>query len=146
MPGANENIITISKFRGMLKSTQCTNTSMDMTFKDANSFQYAKKTWDWVNGADNHSFVMVANAGDCGWNTYRIPFVITTLTFDDKAYTAHLNASASDWASVAHTYELTVGSLPTAPVSKLRKRFGTITYDKDLTVNFEHPFPISSAT
>jgi hypothetical protein len=141
-PDAAEGIIAMHKFRGMTKAISCSNTSLDITFTDDDTFAYAKKTWDWVNGADNHSFVMVAGARDCGSNDERLPFIVTSLKYDEKFNIAHLKAEESDWESVAHSYDLDVGTdyLPPRAVSKLRKR---ITVNKDLSVNFEHAFPFS---
>jgi hypothetical protein len=147
MPDSHENILSLARFKGMTKSISCPQggTTIDITFNDDQTFAYAKKVWDWVNGADNHTFVMVANTGDCGWNTRRIPFIVSTLKYDEQANIAHLTAAASDWKSAAHTYDLVVGSVSTStPSAKLRKRLGEVDFNKDLSIGFDHPLPFSS--
>jgi hypothetical protein len=145
MADPNENILSLEKFKGMTKAIKCPQgaTTMDITFKDDATFAYAKKTWDWVNGKDNHSFIMVAGTGDCGWNTHRVPFIISTLKYDEKGNIAHLGAKATDWKSAAHTYDLSVGAAEVPKSARLRKRFGEVDFHKDLSIGFEHPLPFS---
>jgi hypothetical protein len=111
MPGEAENIISMERFHGMLKSVECADDSMTISFVDDGSYRYAQRAWDWVNGADNHSFVMVASKGDCGNNAYRVPYVVHTISYEDHAMTAHLNAQIAQWSDVAHSYRLRAGSI-----------------------------------
>lgn len=100
----------MEKFDDMVTAVTCSNTSIEMTFEDDATFAYAQRVWDWVNGADNHSFVMVAGPGDCGDNENRIPFVISTLQYDEVANKATLGAARANWTAIAHTYDLVIGS------------------------------------
>ena len=59
MPGDGENIVSMEKFDGMLTSIECANDQLTLAFEDDATFAYAQNVWDWVNGADNHSFIMV---------------------------------------------------------------------------------------
>jgi gas vesicle protein len=112
MPGDDEHILSMRKFKGMTKSIICRDKSIEIAFYDDNTFEYAKKVWDWVNGADNHTFVMVADPRDCGWNDHRVPFLISTLDYNESANVALLAAERSNWATAAHTYDLVIGSVP----------------------------------
>jgi hypothetical protein len=142
MPDAQENILSMERFNGMLTSVNCTQTTIDMAFRDDDTFAYAKAVWDWVNGADNHTFVMVVSSGACGWNDHRQPFTVSTLAYDEEANVAHLAAIAQDWTQAIHTYDLNVGGMP-AP--KLQERsFGEIDYNEDLSLDFNHKFPVDS--
>ena len=109
MPGEFENIVTMEKFYGMLKSVNCTDHDMTLTFNDDATFAYAQRVWDWVNGADNHTFVMIAGVGDCEWNRHRQPFNVSTITYDEVANVAHLQAKRANWQTIAHSYDLHVG-------------------------------------
>lgn len=93
MPGDNENILSMEKFKGMLTSVKCNRLGMTLAFEDDSSFAYAQRTWDWVNGADNHTFVMVAGQGDCGNNTRRLPYLVSTIAYDEEQNTARLTAT-----------------------------------------------------
>lgn len=139
MPGETENVLSMEKFDGMLASVECKNDSIAMTFEDDATFAYAQRVWDWVNGADNHSFVMVAGPGDCGNNTNRMPFVITALQYDEAANKATLAATQSDWITVSHSYDLVVGSVAQTP-GDLRARdiskTSSIDFNHDLTGSF----------
>ncbi|OCK74096.1 hypothetical protein K432DRAFT_430220 [Lepidopterella palustris CBS 459.81] len=110
MPGDNENILSMEKFNGMLASINCSN-GLTLAFNDYDTFSYAQKVWDWVNGADDHSFVMVAGVGDCGNNTHRLPFVVSSIQYDEELNTAHLAANVSDWKTIAHSFDMVVGRI-----------------------------------
>jgi len=145
MPGDNENIISMQRFKGMTRSVTCSNNSINIVFKDNTTFAYAKNVWDWVNGADNHTFVMVVGTGDCEWNGHRIPFTVSALAFNDATITASLTANASNWSEAIHTYTLDVGAMPIpANATKLRRGFGDIDFNKDLSLDFNHILPSAS--
>lgn len=143
MPGDSEYILSMEHFDGMIEATSCSDTSISMTFEDNATFAYAQRTWDWVNGADNHSFVMVAGPGDCGNNTDRIPFIISTITYDEVANAAVLNARQSTWQAIAHTYDLVVGSVGPNPSNPSNLEERDIT--KGTSIDFNHGLPFSLA-
>jgi len=78
---------------------------------------------------------MVAGAGDCAWNTARQPFLVSNITYNVNSSIAHLKATAVDWQTAIHTYDLEVGSIK-ANTSDLHARDIT----KDLTVSIAHKF------
>ena len=121
MPGEVENILSMESFDDMLTSIECNDQGLHLTFEDDATFAYAKKVWDWVNGADNHNFILVAGAGDCKWNDARQPFDVSRLSYDEGRNVAHLTAKAVQWADLAHTYDLQVGHVA-APDAALQRR------------------------
>lgn len=143
MPGDTENILSMEKFDGMVSAITCGNSSISMTFKDDATFAYAQRTWDWVNGADNHTFVMVAGPSDCGNNTDRIPFVISTLQYDEAANTAVLAAQRSEWQTIAHSYDLVVGAVGQGASES--KDLQTRDITKSTSIDFNHDLPFSVA-
>lgn len=146
MPDDAENILSMERFDGMLTEVECNADNLALTFEDDATFLYAQKVWDWVNGADNHSFVMVAGPGDCGNNTRRLPYVISTIQYDEVANKATLAASLSNWEAIAHSYDLVVGGVSGSPgannqTQAIQKR----DIDKSTSVDFVHDFPFSVA-
>ncbi|KAF2013031.1 hypothetical protein BU24DRAFT_412333 [Aaosphaeria arxii CBS 175.79] len=136
MGGSTEGILNMERFDGMLTDIQCGNESISMTFQDDETFAYAQRTWDWVNGAENNSFVMIAGVGDCGNNTRRLPYVVSTMQYDEVANRAVLAARLSDWQAVAHSYDFVVGSVAQDPVSK--KAISRRDIDKTTSIDFNH--------
>lgn len=131
MPNENENVLSMEKFDGMLTSVKCSPHDMELKFDDDGSFAYAQRVWDWVNGADNHTFVMVTGKGDCGPNSKRTPYLVSSITYDEKHNIAHLEAVAGTWKDLAHSYELRVGKIPmTRDLGLLRRD-----YTKDAYLN-----------
>lgn len=141
MPGNEENIISTEAFDGMLTSMECNQDNIAMTFEDDATFAYAQQVWDWVNGADNNSFVMVVGVGDCG-STKRTPFTVSSIAYDEAANKATLAATQSNWETIAHSYDLTVGSVSTQSQTPA---FDRRDIDKTATVDFVHDFPFSFA-
>ncbi|KAF9887298.1 hypothetical protein FE257_010293 [Aspergillus nanangensis] len=133
------SIVSIEKFSKMLKSVHCTNSSLTMGFKDHASFAYMRRKWQWVNDDDNRKFIMVAGTGNCGWNQHRLPFNVSEIVFDDRANAARLHGVPTEWKKAIQNYELTVGYMPGSR-SGSRKR----DLDKSLSVDFNHPLPLSS--
>ncbi|KAF7513879.1 hypothetical protein GJ744_006493 [Endocarpon pusillum] len=112
MPGNDENILSMEKFEGMLTSAECNAQGMTPGFEDDSSFAYAQRVWDWVNGAENHTFLMVAGKGDCRNNPYRIPDLVHSIEYNEERNIARLDAMKGGWKDLAHSYELHVGSVP----------------------------------
>jgi len=139
MYGDDENILSLEKFGTMLSSIECTNTSVALTFKDSGAFSYAQKQWNWVN-YDNRSFILVAGTGQCHWNTYRLPFLVTSASYDNSTRTINLAAIASKWSEVAHTSELWVGGAPNPPPSRFAQR----DFAQSFSLNFQHTLPTIS--
>jgi hypothetical protein len=137
MPGDIENILSMERFDGMLKSVNCTDHGMSLQFNDDATFAYAQRVWDWVNGEDNHTFVMVAGNGDCGWNTQRQPFLVSSIAYDEDQNVASLRANSSDWQTVAHSYDLQIGNIP-LPDGALEAR--DLSQDVSLDLSTSFPF------
>lgn len=138
MPGESENIVSMEKFYGMLKSVNCTDHDLTLTFNDDANFAYAQQVWDWVNGADNHTFVMVAGAGDCEWNKDREPFIVSTISYDEINNVARLQAKPTDWRTIAHSYDLEVGHVPMT-----NNRLPVRDINKDISIDLSHSFPFN---
>ena len=137
-PDDHENILSMEKFSGMLSAVSCSNTALQLSFKDDSDFDYAQRIWDWVNAHNNNSFVLVTGQGDCGANTDREPFRVNSIVYDTSGRTANLQGIALTWASAAHTYDLHVGHI-SAPGSGVSRR----DYTKDWSLDFAHNFSTS---
>lgn len=135
MPGDNENILSMEKFKRMLTSVECNRQGMTLAFEDDSSLAYAQRTWGWVNGADNHTFIMVAGQGDCGNNTRRLPYLVSTISYDEERNTARLTATVRSWKELFHSYELRVGSVPMSGDLGLAKREWTEEASLDMSAN-----------
>jgi hypothetical protein len=142
MPGDDENLLSMEEFDGMLTAVECEADHISMTFEDDATFAYAQRVWDWVNGADNHSFVMVAGAGDCGNNTERIPYMISSMEYDEEANKVTLSSTETNWTSISRSFDLTVGQVVQTPAIDTRRRRDI---DKSASIDFVHTFPFSFA-
>ena len=140
MPGDNENILSMEKFDGMLTFIECTPQGMTLAFDDDSSFAYAQKMWDWVNGADNHAFLMVTGEDDCGPNTHRLPYLVSSIKYDQERNIARLDATAGSWKDLAHSYELRMGSVPISSDLGLSRR----EFSRDLSMDLSADFPFKA--
>ncbi|KAE8386702.1 hypothetical protein BDV23DRAFT_187009 [Aspergillus alliaceus] len=136
--GEQESIVSMERFENLLESVHCTNRSIGMTFKEEQAYAYTKHAWQWVNELDDRTFVMVAGKGYCKWNTNRLPFVVSRITYDEGTKTTNLQGRASHWEEVAHTYELIIGNQK-APSSAARRDI-----DRSASLDFNHIVPVKS--
>ncbi|KAF2093685.1 hypothetical protein NA57DRAFT_81188 [Rhizodiscina lignyota] len=134
MPGDNENILSLEKLNSVLTAVHCYPSELALGFESDSSFAYAKGVWDWVNGADNHTFLLVAGAGDCGRNSRRIPYQVSSISYDEARNVAHLHGTEGSWKDLAHTYEMHVGRVPMSDSFNVTKR----DYTKDETMDLNH--------
>lgn len=139
MPSDKENIISLEKVYPMLTSTSCTSNSISLNFKDEKSYRYGYEAWNWVNKDKHRTFLLVAGAGHCRWNTDRLPFVVENVLFNNKTKTIKAVGEVSEWKKVAHSYELTVGGRP----SHSSKSKGKRDYERVYTLGVNYPLPLS---
>ncbi|KAL4886257.1 hypothetical protein BJY04DRAFT_213788 [Aspergillus karnatakaensis] len=136
LPGDDETVVSLETFKHLLSYFQCTNRTMTLGLENENAYSHVKSTWQWLNDVDPHKLVVVAGAGECGWNSARIPFSASTVVFDDAANTAKLVGRTISWKDFQN-YELTVGNYRPVPTSGLAQR----DIDKSLTLPFSFPLP-----
>ncbi|KAF2871420.1 hypothetical protein BDV95DRAFT_668071 [Massariosphaeria phaeospora] len=141
MPDDSENIVNMENFESMLGSVECSESSISMTFQDNAAFTYAQRVWEWVDQKENNSFVMVVPAGQCGNGTSRRPFVVSSVEYEPELDRAILATARSDWQTIAHSYDLVVGSVTQDTISNKVRR----DIDKSTTIDFVHDFPFSFA-
>ncbi|KAL2811330.1 hypothetical protein BJX63DRAFT_433483 [Aspergillus granulosus] len=140
LPGDDETVVSIDRFKHLLASIQCTNGTMTIPFKNDKAYEYIKRGWEWLNDVDPHKLVIVVGAGDCGWNPTRIPFAASSVVFDDVANTAKFFGKTMAWKDFQN-YELTVGRYrPVSASNAVSQR----DFDKTLTLPFNLPLPFSS--
>ena len=135
-PEDQEGILSMEKFDDILTSIECNADGLVLKFEDDAAFEYAKKTWDWVNGHDDHEFLMVTGHGDCGKDKPRTPYLVSSLTYDEAGNVAKLKAKTGTWKDLVHTYELHVGRVPMSDALGLRRR----DYTKDTSINLAADF------
>ena len=122
--GDSEGILSLESFEPLVKSIKCEPNQLTLNFIDDPTFEYAKKVWDWVNGADDHSFIIVAGPGDCGTNKYRVPYLVSRLNYDEKLNIARLAARADEWKNLIHAYTLNVKSTKLPAHRRIVRRDG----------------------
>ncbi|KAK5049872.1 hypothetical protein LTR84_003990 [Exophiala bonariae] len=140
-PENNRNVLSMEKFDGMLLSCNATQTGLELQFEDDQTFAYAQRVWDWVNGADNHTFLMVVGAGDCSNNPYRVPYSVSDIVYDEDLNIAHLNATTGSWRDLAPSFQLQVGNVATPQTPQSRRlRERDITKEVSFPLANELPF------
>ncbi|KAI9765238.1 MAG: hypothetical protein M1840_007730 [Geoglossum simile] len=137
-PAEYEHIINMEKFYPLLTSLTCDTEGMTIAFKDDTTFEKAKEAWDWANGADNRSFIMVTGMGDCGWNRQRQPYVVRNLQYDEVKNIARLVGEPKDWEEIAQSYDLVVGHIPGNEAWLTKKDLS-----KTLSIPLDLSFPFS---
>lgn len=124
----------MERFAGKLKSVNC-GEHMMLEFINKEAFEYAQRSWDWVNKDANHTFIMVTNYAGCADNLERLPFVVSKVKYDTKHLKAYLTADLKEWEEVTHSYTLNVGHMPLTPTHRLLMSRGVIPRGPDFTLN-----------
>ncbi|PLB51915.1 hypothetical protein P170DRAFT_351910 [Aspergillus steynii IBT 23096] len=128
------SIINTEKFRNKLRTVNCTQTSLAVDYINPQSFARSRKAWDWINGDENRTLIVIAGREHCGWNKQRMPFKVSKIHFDENTQTAKLTGEASEWKDVFENYELTIGNYNDHKGSGIEKRDS----DKEFNVDFNH--------
>ncbi|KAF2095711.1 hypothetical protein NA57DRAFT_59693 [Rhizodiscina lignyota] len=120
-------VLNMETFIQRLDCVQCTNKTIAVRFKDRADIDCVLQAWDRVNGADNVSFVLFIGKGDCGWNSDRMPFIVSRFRYDEQESTAALIGDASDFRTVMQAYELYFSGVTTTNTDLARHNiFGDI--------------------
>ncbi|KAJ5466227.1 hypothetical protein N7530_010014 [Penicillium desertorum] len=132
------NIVSMEKFRHLLKSVDCTDNGMVVEFEDTRAFGYTQRGWQWVNDDDDRKLILVMGSKQCGWNSHRTPFIVSSIAFDKPSLKAKLSGVASDWKRLFRNYEITVGKAPESSTSRRD-------WDSDASLSFNHKIPLSQS-
>ena len=70
-------IVLLERFESLTKYVDCNGDDghMSLTFKSEDAFQHSLKAWDFVNEAEHHRFMVVANHDGCGRESQRQPYM-----------------------------------------------------------------------
>ncbi|PGG99831.1 hypothetical protein GX51_06123 [Blastomyces parvus] len=135
-----ELIISLERFRPMLKSLQC-GSKMVLPFTSKANFEYAIRAWKWVNEDETHKFIMIADDPSCGRPNERVPYLIHDADYDEKNFIAYLYGEEKKWEEVARTFDLEFGSADIPdPSQSLHKRLGTFGFSKKVNLPIKKRF------
>ena len=70
-------ILLLERFEGLTKSIDCKGDdgTMSLTFNSQAAYQYALKTWAFINQAKDNKFLLIANHPGCGPDDQRQPYL-----------------------------------------------------------------------
>lgn len=73
----DRQIVLMERFEGHTKSVDCKGDdgTMSLTFNSQEAFQYALKTWNFINNAEEKQFLLIANHDGCGPDDDRQPYL-----------------------------------------------------------------------
>lgn len=138
-----ERILSLERFRPMLKSLQC-GSQMILAFNSKETFEYAIRAWDWVNENETHAFIMIADDPGCGPDDDRVPYYIYDADYDEENFVAYLYGAEKNWKEVAHSFDLEYGaaSVPDPKEKNLDKRLFSKDWHRkwspSIETNFNH--------
>ncbi|PQE31866.1 Proteoglycan 4 protein [Rutstroemia sp. NJR-2017a WRK4] len=135
--GETELVISTEYFADDLAEVQCDG-DLVLRFKNNATFQEAIADWSWVNFAENRTFFMINNWGDCASNAEsgRQPWIIRNVDqYDQENFIVNFNATLSSWDIVAANSVIEFGSMP----SSVSKRDDTL--EKSFGISLAHALP-----
>lgn len=132
------NIVSMERFRHLLKSIDCTSHGMVVEFENSRAFGYTKRGWQWVNDDDDRKLILIAGSKSCKWNAHRTPFVISSIVFDESSLKAKLTGVQSTWKKLFRNYELSLGNVPESSSASSERR----DWDPSTSLSFNHQIPL----
>lgn len=69
-------IVLMERFEGLTAAVDCKGDdgAMSLTFKSKDAYDYALKTWQYINEDDDKQFLLIANHDGCGRHDQRQPY------------------------------------------------------------------------
>lgn len=69
-------MILMESFDGLTSAVDCKGDdgTMSLTFNSQQAFDYALKTWNFINDIDDSKFLLIANHEGCGPDDERKPY------------------------------------------------------------------------
>ena len=69
-------IVLMERFEGLTSKVDCKGDdgSMSLVFKSKAAYEYALKTWQYINDKDDEQFLLIANHEGCGPDDERQPY------------------------------------------------------------------------
>ena len=145
-------MILLEEFDDLTRAVDCKGDDglMSLTFKDQAAFDYALKTWSYINKKEESKFLVIANHEGCGPDDQRQPYLfvqnrsmpfvvsntadlvyrISNIKEDVSTFTTYLTAQPAPWSDVAGTYDMDFGkAIPFTRPNQLQSRglWGDIT-------------------
>ena len=104
-PDENDFILPTGLFAKQLKSFQCNDASISVTFNSSDCFEYIADVWDWVNQQGSRKFTLVTEPGMCDADKVRTPHHVTEIAFQNNTLSAVLRSTRSTWEEVAEDFD-----------------------------------------
>lgn len=120
--GADELVVSMDLFSSELRSVTCQDNDLSLTFTNQATYQAAISDWDWVNLAENRTFIMIVNYGGCDEEDGRQPWVVTGATYDPTHFNVQFAATQKSWSELGNDISIEWGSYVAPTPSTKAKR------------------------
>ena len=76
-------MILLEEFDGLTTAVDCHGDDgmMSLSFKSQDAFNYALKTWNFINEKEESKFLVIANHAGCGPDDQRQPYLFVLTSF-----------------------------------------------------------------
>ncbi|KAL8940410.1 MAG: hypothetical protein Q9216_002836, partial [Gyalolechia sp. 2 TL-2023] len=104
-------IVLMERFEGLTAAVDCKGDdgAMSLTFKSKAAYDYALRTWEYINEDDYQQFLLIANHDGCGPADERQPYRVSNVIESSQKLTIGMKTTVATWAEVAGTYDLDFG-------------------------------------
>ncbi|KAI4199072.1 MAG: hypothetical protein LQ348_001939 [Seirophora lacunosa] len=104
-------IVLMERFESLTSTVDCKGDdgAMSLTFKSKQAYNYALKTWQYINEANDKQFLLIANHDGCGPADERQPYKVSSVTEDSAELTIAMKSTVAAWSEVAGSYDLDFG-------------------------------------
>ncbi|KAL8722267.1 MAG: hypothetical protein Q9225_001214 [Loekoesia sp. 1 TL-2023] len=118
-------IVLMERFEGLTAAVDCKGDdgAMSLTFKSKDAYDYALKTWQYINEDDDKQFLLIANNDGCGRDDQRQPYKVSNVIESSAHLTIGMKTTIAEWSEVAGSYDLDFGKAALhQPARRLKSR------------------------
>ncbi|EEP80208.1 predicted protein [Uncinocarpus reesii 1704] len=107
----NLPIVMMEGFESLTSSVDCKGDDgeMSLTFKSKAAYEYALKSWAYINAKADAEFIMIANHASCGLKGQRQAYIITDVSNNASKFVVTLTAKAVAWKQFAGNFDVDFG-------------------------------------
>ncbi|KAI2080231.1 hypothetical protein LOZ36_006562 [Ophidiomyces ophidiicola] len=108
----NLPVVLMEEFESLTSTVDCKGDDgqMALTFKSQEAYDFAIKSWSYVNANKEKEFVLVANHAGCGLKGRRQAYKITKVVNVAAKLTVTLEAQAVAWKQFAGNFDIDFGN------------------------------------
>ncbi|KAF4946810.1 hypothetical protein FSARC_14108 [Fusarium sarcochroum] len=136
-PKDDNKMLNVARLGDWVDSLDCSKSALDVGFKSADAMNKAKSAWQWVTQDPDNAAVVVVDGTECGGPNRRQPYLVQSISYDEKTKQATLSGKPTQWSDVMENANVQVStSYPaTSGLEKRQSADGSVDLAQTFNIN-----------